>query len=204
MQRRAESKAVLEEYRRARAALLRRLSRARNKGLDLKGFEVPKIPKMITRGSIRAIKKKSEEFTRFKRSIPKYGDVMADLVDNMIMSAQNWIDDHPLSHIKERNEERIRHRGDEARDKFNLYSLAYDEKNRATLQANVVRTWDSLVSRLEVFLLESDQYKYDGNLSELADIFVKMLESTEEAQADAEELANDFVDEHDWIEWEED
>lgn len=200
---------IKDEYRRARAALLRRINRAKNKGMDVSKFEIPKIPKKITRGSINKIKKASQKFTEYKKAIPKYGDQMADLVDAMIRTAQNWIDDSPLSTMKLAAEARIQHRGDEARQKFDQYLLSFDKVNRKKLQYNVIATWDELVSRLERFLLESDQYHYDGDLSELADIFVQMLKpvlpyNMPEYSEGAEDMVSEFVADHDWIDIEED
>lgn len=190
---------IKTEYRKARAALLRRVSRARKKGYDVSGFKVPKIPKKITAGSARRLRKMGQQFGKARRSglipliIPSFETRLVEVADDLIEKAQTWIDDSPLSHIRQMNEERIRHRGDEARTEFNNHGLDLNDYLRKVASFNLAKTWPELIEALERFIFDSDQYGYDGDLSELARIFIEMIDTTDYIEDEEAGRSNDEI-----------
>lgn len=210
--RRAISKAALTEYRKARAALLRRISRAKKAGYDVSSFKVPDIPKYIREGSARRLRTLGEKFGKTRRSggftkvsLPSYNDRLVDLADSMITGAENWIDDHPVKAVKIMNEARIRHRGDEARQEFDNHGLNYDQFVRELANNNIAKSWPRLIEELERFLLDSDAYGYDGDLQALAQIFIEMTLNVDnndlsiEERKDIGNSISDFLQGRDWV-----
>ena len=196
--RRASSKAALTEYKKARAALLRRISRAKKAGYDVSSFKVPGIPKYIREGSARRLRVLGKKFGRAKKSgqiklidLPTYENKLVDVVDTLIRNAQTWVDE-PLS-----RQMLIRHRGDLSREQFELHGLNYDEYMRKVANANIKRSYPSLVTRLEIYIIDS-KGGWDGDLTELVDIFLTMtttkdfVDLTEEERKDIYSYAENF------------
>ena len=204
------------EYKKARAALRRRVSRAKKKGYDVSGFEIPKIPKKITAGSARRLRKLGKKFGEMRQTgqlpmkpavvstVPTYDDRLAELADNMILTAQYWVDKHPLKGMAEMNEARIRHRGELVRTDWINSGLTFDDIKRAIASENLRKKWPDLIERLERFLFDSDQYGYDGDLTELADIFIQLTFNTDVEFLDTlqkKKLGNDIEEYTSQTEW---
>lgn len=188
MRRRAISKAALAEYRRARAALLRKLSRSRAAGFDVSSIEIPAIPKRVTWGSARRLRKLSAKISAQKKTgtipkivitdMPVFETKLLELFDNMIKEAEHYVEPDSTSKKWNSEEARIRKRGEEARQEFISHGLDTNTKTREIAERNLEKTWPELVELLEKFLYGSDG-EYYGDLSNLFWIFYKLTAQNE-------------------------
>ena len=191
MRRRAVSKAALAEYRRARAALLRKLSRSRAAGYDVSGVEIPAIPKRVTWGSARRLRKLSAKISvqkktgKITRALPVFETKLLDTFDKMIQDAESYIDDDTNSSLARAKEALVRHRAEEARQEYISHGLNVDTTRRANAEYNLEKTWPMLIEILEGFLYGSDQ-GYNGDLSQLFWLFTRLCEDPEKPMTEEE------------------
>lgn len=183
------------EYRKARASLLRKIKRYEQAGYDTKGavFTAPPIPEKITRGTIKKVREQSAEITKLRRQgkIPINGDLyLIKVFEGVIYSALQYTDPYG----KKENTMRVRHRAWESSVGADEAEIAHNLAVRIVANRNLGRTWPLLVTRLERFIYDSDQYGYDGDLLELQSIFAELIDEKGDGWSaeDEERMAKEY------------